>query len=128
MMCLSCHSTGGAADNKIPIIASHPEGKLITNVGRDTSGRADYFPLFDKTTGQLITVGNISCPSCHNAHKWSPETDLAGRGAKQEGSAENSFLRVQSSDLPCMDCHGPDGLFKYLYFHDPGKRTIKEEE
>jgi len=27
--------------------------------------------------------------------------------------------------LPCMDCHGPDGLFKYLYFHDPGKRASK---
>jgi hypothetical protein len=26
-----------------------------------------------------------------------------------------------------MDCHGPDSLFKYLYFHDPDKRTIKEE-
>ena len=128
MMCLSCHSTNGAAGKKIPLIASHPEGKLITNVGRNNSGRADYFPLFDKTTGQLITVGNISCPSCHNAHRWSPEIASAGSGVKQEGSAENSFLRVQSPDLPCMNCHGPDGLFKYLYFHDPAKRTIKEEE
>jgi predicted CXXCH cytochrome family protein len=128
MMCLSCHSTSGAAGNKVPQIASHPAGKLITNVGHDNSGRADYFPLFDEATGQPITVGNISCPSCHNAHQWSPEIASAGSGFKQEGSADNSFLRVQSPDLPCMNCHGPDGLFKYLYFHDPGKRTIREEE
>jgi predicted CXXCH cytochrome family protein len=127
MMCTSCHSKNGTAGNKIPSIASHPEGKLITNVGRNTKGRDNYFPLFDKTTGQPETVGNLSCPSCHNGHQWSPGVPSAGSGVKVEGSADNSFLRVQSRDLPCMDCHGPDGLFKYLYFHDPAKRTIKEE-
>ncbi len=127
MMCVSCHSKNNAADNKIPLIASHPEGKLITNVGRNTEGRDNYFPLFDKATGQLITVGNISCPSCHNAHQWSSGIPSEGNGFKIEGSADNSFLRVQSRNLPCMDCHGPDGLFKYLYFHDPAKRTIKED-
>ncbi len=127
MMCTSCHSKNGTADNKIPPVAFHPEGKLITNIGRNTKGRDNYFPLFDKATGQLETVGNISCPSCHNGHQWSAGIPSAGSGVKIEGSADNSFLRVQSRDLPCMDCHGPDGLFKYLYFHDPAKRTIKEE-
>jgi predicted CXXCH cytochrome family protein len=126
-MCISCHSKNGPANNKIPPIASHPAGKLITNVGRNTKGQDNYFPLFDKSTGQPVTVDNISCPSCHNAHQWSPGTPSEGSGVKTEGSADNSFLRVQSRNLPCMDCHGPDGLFKYLYFHDPDKRTIKEE-
>ncbi|MEJ2169232.1 MAG: cytochrome c3 family protein [Desulfobacterales bacterium] len=128
MMCISCHSKNGAAENKIPLIASHPQGKLITNVGRNTKGRTDYFPLFDPSTGQLVTVGNISCPSCHNAHQWSATNPSAGSGEQTEGTADNSFLRVQSRYLPCMDCHGPDGLFKYLYFHDPTKRTIRLEE
>jgi len=127
MMCISCHSKSGAAADKIPRIASHPAGKLITNIGRNTKGQANYFPLFDKTTGRLITVGNISCPSCHNAHQWSSKIPSEGSGVRAEGSADNSFLRVQSRNLPCMDCHGPDSLFKYLYFHDPDKRTIKEE-
>ena len=127
MMCISCHSRNGAAADKVPPIAFHPAGKLITNVGRNTKGRANYFPLFDKTTGQLITVGNLSCPSCHNAHQWSSGSPSEGTGVKTEGSADNSFLRVQSRNLPCMDCHGPDGLFKYLYFHDPAQRTVKEE-
>jgi len=125
MMCNSCHSEKGSASNKIPPIASHPEGKLITNVGRNMKGGINYFPLFDRITGKNVTVGNISCPSCHNAHQWNPEIRSEGSGVKIEGSADNSFLRVQSRDLPCMDCHGPDGLFKYLYFHDPGKRASK---
>jgi predicted CXXCH cytochrome family protein len=128
MMCLSCHSKSGAAENKIPRIASHPEGKLITNIGRNTKGQANYFPLFDKTTGQLVRVGNISCPSCHNAHQWSTINPSRGSGVKTGSSADSSFLRVQSRNLPCMDCHGPDGLFKYLYFHDPAKRRPKEEK
>ncbi|UCD77935.1 MAG: hypothetical protein JSW26_21370 [Desulfobacterales bacterium] len=128
MMCISCHSKNGSAGNKIPRIASHPQGKLITNVGRNTRGRANYFPLFDETTGQLVTVGNISCPSCHNAHQWSTINPSQGSGVKTGSSADNSFLRVQSRNFPCMDCHGPDGLFKYLYFHDPGKRRPKEEK
>jgi len=127
-MCTSCHSKNGAAKNKIPLIASHPQGKLITNVGRNTKGRADYFPLFDPGTGQPVTVDNISCPSCHNAHRWRAVNPSEGSGEPAEGTADSSFLRVQSRNLPCMDCHGPDGLFKYLYFHDPAKRTIGEGE
>jgi hypothetical protein len=127
MLCNYCHSKEGSASNKIPQIASHPAGKLITNVGRHTKGRRNYFPLFDKTTGQPARVGNISCPSCHNAHQWNPGIRSGGSGAKIEGSADNSFLRVQSRDLLCMDCHGPEALYKFLYFHDAGKRAIKKE-
>jgi len=127
MLCDSCHSKEGSAGNKIPQIAFHPAGKLITNVGKNTKDRPDYFPLFDVIAGKTVTAGNISCPSCHNAHQWNPGLRSEGDGVKVEGSVDNSFLRVRSRDLLCMDCHGPDGLYKYLYFHNPGKRTTKEE-
>ncbi len=126
MMCNSCHSKEGAAPDKIPPIASHPEGKLITNVGRNLKDGRVYFPLFDRITGKNVTVGNISCPSCHNAHQWGPRSRSSGSGVNAEGSADNSFLRLRSGDLPCRDCHGPDSLYKYLYFHDPGKRARKK--
>jgi predicted CXXCH cytochrome family protein len=127
MMCNSCHAKKGSAKNKIPLIASHPQGKLITNVGSNMKGTSNYFPLYDRITGNNVTVGNISCPSCHNAHQWIPGQRSGGEGVKVEGSADNSFLRVRSSDLLCRDCHGPDALYKYLYFHDPGKRADKNE-
>jgi predicted CXXCH cytochrome family protein len=127
MMCNSCHSKTGSASHKIPPIAFHPAGKLITNAGRNVQGTGSYFPLFDPTTGDDTTVGNISCPSCHNAHQWTPGPPSGGNGLKAEGSADNSFLRARSSDLPCRDCHGPEALYKYLYFHDPDKRAVKEE-
>jgi predicted CXXCH cytochrome family protein len=127
MMCNSCHSKEGSASNKIPQIASHPAGKLITNVGKNTKGRVNYFPLYDRITGKTITVGNISCPSCHNAHQWNPGLRSGGDGVKVEGSADSSFLRIRSRDLLCKDCHGPEALYKYLYFHDAGKRASKAE-
>jgi len=125
MMCYSCHSKQGSASNKIPKIASHPEDKLIINLGRNTLGKMNYFPLYDETTAKTVTVGNISCPSCHNTHQWNRELRLRGAGVEIEGSADNSFLRARSGDLLCKDCHGPEALLKYLFFHDPIKRTGK---
>jgi len=127
MLCNSCHSKAGSANDKIPPIASHPDGKLITNVGRNIKGMDNYFPLYDPQTGDNTTVGNISCASCHNAHQWNPGLPSGGKGVQAEGSADNSFLRDRSSDLLCRDCHGPEALYKYLYFHDPGKRANNEK-
>jgi predicted CXXCH cytochrome family protein len=127
MMCASCHSKQGSANNKVPRIASHPDDKLIINLGRDTKGQLNYFPLYDETTAKTVTVGNISCPSCHNTHQWNRQQRSRGAGVAIEGSAGNSFLRARSSDLLCKECHGPEALLKYLYFHDPIKRSGKKE-
>ena len=121
-MCASCHSKQGSANNKVPRIASHPDDKLIINLGRDTKGELNYFPLYDETTAKTVTVGNISCPSCHNTHQWNRE-QRSGGGEVVEGSADTSYLRARSSSLLCKECHGPEALLKYLYFHDPVKRS-----
>jgi hypothetical protein len=121
-MCTSCHSKQGAAKNKVPAIASHPENKLIINLNRNTPGERNYFPLYDDTTAQQVTVGNISCPSCHNAHQWRWAHAVEDQAVASEGSADSSFLRSRSKDMLCKDCHGPEALLKYLYFHDPAKR------
>ena len=123
-LCTGCHSKNGAAKNKIPKVASHPEGKLIVNVGRDQKGRPDYFPLFDKSTGKPVGAGNISCPSCHNAHQWDPKSLAKGNGSPLEGNAGNSFLRMRSDQFLCKDCHGIEALSRLYYFHVPGKRVF----
>ena len=126
-LCKSCHSKGNIAESKIPPIASHPEERLINNILRSNKDAIDYAPIFDKKTGEEVNVGNISCPSCHNAHQWSPLVKEKGQNKNLEGNATNSFLRNVSYNNICIDCHGLDALFRYKYFHDPEERVEKPQ-
>jgi predicted CXXCH cytochrome family protein len=122
-LCNSCHSKKGIAQDKIPLIATHPEEKLVNNVLRNDRESIDFSPIFDKKTGKEVNVGNISCPSCHNAHQWSPLVKERGNDKNMEGNATNSFLRNVSYNNICIDCHGLDAIFRYKYFHDPVERV-----
>jgi predicted CXXCH cytochrome family protein len=121
-MCKSCHKPGGLAEKKVPTVDSHPEGMLITNVGRNTKGKANYFPLFSNRNGKNITVGDIACASCHDVHWWDPKYSKIGSGMNEEGMANNSFLRMQTYTLMCIDCHGLDALFRFKYYHNKKQR------
>ncbi len=121
-MCKNCHKKRGSAQNKNPRIAFHPDEFAIHNSGRNIQSRQGYFPLFDKTSGDLINSGNISCPSCHNVHQWSSLSKEKGSGKNPEGDVSNSFLRNLSYQTICIDCHGPDAIYRYKYFHVPDKR------
>jgi len=119
-LCTSCHSKGKNAAKKIPPIATHPAKKLINNIMRASKDNKNYTLIFDEK-GKEVNVGNLSCPSCHNAHQWSPENRLAKDDPKRKLTGK--FLRTESYNMVCMDCHGLDALLKYEYFHDPNKRT-----
>lgn len=121
-MCKGCHSKRGPAKNKRPQIAFHPDDIAIHNSGRNTKGGTSYFPLFHNTSGELINPGNISCPSCHNVHQWSYLSREKGDGYNPEGDVSNSFLRNASNQTICIDCHGPDAIYRYQYYHVPEKR------
>lgn len=121
-LCNSCHSRGNIAESKIPPVASHPQEKLINNIMRCDRKSIDYAPIYDEKTGKETNVGNISCPTCHNAHVWSPLDSAQGDGENLEGNTTNSFLRNVSYNNICIDCHGLDALFRYKYFHDPEER------
>ncbi len=125
MMCNFCHSKEGPAKKKIPQISFHPREKIIDNQGKNIKGRLDYFPLFHGKTGEPTTKGNISCPSCHNAHQWDPQNRLKGEGINAEGDATNSFLRPQASRELCRDCHGADTALRIKYYHDADQRKFK---
>jgi predicted CXXCH cytochrome family protein len=122
-LCNSCHSKGNPAEKKIPLIATHPEKRLVNNIMRNNRNKLDYAPIYDKKTGKEVSVGNISCPSCHNAHQWSPLVKAKGSYQNLEGNATNSFLRNVSYNNICIDCHGLDALFRYKYYHDPLERV-----
>ncbi|UCH20798.1 MAG: hypothetical protein JSU83_20060 [Deltaproteobacteria bacterium] len=121
-MCRNCHSKSGSAADKKPQIYFHPDDFAIINPGRNIKNRPGYFPLFDAVSGTAATSGGISCPSCHNIHQWSPLSPEKGTGDNPEGDVSNSFLRNLSYKTICIDCHGPDALFRYQYFHFPEKR------
>ncbi|MDA3788881.1 MAG: cytochrome c3 family protein [Desulfobacula sp.] len=119
-VCNSCHRENGSAKNKLPQISSHPPGQHIKNIGRDIKGKSNFFPLFSPKTGEPVNTGNISCPSCHNLHQWSHEpgkANLKGNRLNIEGNALNSFLRPPAATQICKDCHGPDSLFRFKFFH-----------
>jgi predicted CXXCH cytochrome family protein len=121
-MCNSCHSETGSGNSKVPKVSTHPEKQLIANPGRNVKGKANYFPLFDAKTGAFITVGDISCASCHDVHHWDPKRKSKGSGNNPEGKATNSFLRMQTYNMICKDCHGLDALYRFKYYHDSKKR------
>jgi len=122
-LCTSCHSKGNSAEKGIPPIASHPRGKLINNIMRFNTEEGGYTPIFDDS-GKEINVGDISCPSCHNVHRWSTAFEERGGQKDAGGNATETFrfLRIMSYNTVCSDCHGPDSISRYLYFHDPDKR------
>jgi predicted CXXCH cytochrome family protein len=124
-MCMSCHSKNGPGKNKVPEALFHPKDKLVINVERDIKDQPDFFPIYHETTGKMLNVGDISCPSCHNAHQWGLKTLNAGKGQNMEGNATNSFLRVEALLVACRDCHGTDTLLKIKYFHNFDKRKKK---
>jgi len=128
MMCKSCHSRTGSAKNSVPAISFHPKDKLILNVGRDIKGKPDFFPIFDEISGKQIPVGNMSCPSCHDAHQWYSKRPSKGKGIDADGDATNSFLRSQAMQALCKDCHGFDTLLRIKFFHNPRKRINNEVE
>ncbi len=126
MMCNSCHCEDGAAKIKIPQISSHPKAGVV-NLGRHLKNSPNYFPLFHAETGELVNVGNISCPSCHNSHQWSPRSFKKGTGVNVEGNVTTSFLRSKDAIMLCNDCHGLDALFRFKFFHDVDER-IEEKD
>jgi predicted CXXCH cytochrome family protein len=124
-LCTSCHSKGNMAEKKVPPVAFHPTGKLITNVVQFSKEGRSYTPIFGPD-GEERNSGNLSCPSCHNAHQWGIPVENGATGNKAKGNFTKSFrfLRTMSYNSVCRECHGPEGFYRYLYFHDPEKRLI----
>ena len=118
--CRACHSAGKAASAKIPVKLNHPPHVTVaSNPGRQR-GEETFLPVFSPD-GKRGTSGVITCPSCHNVHRWSPSID-EGPGTNVEGDARSSFLRGLSDSNVCSDCHGLDALFRYKYFHGETSR------
>jgi predicted CXXCH cytochrome family protein len=100
-LCLECHQRKGLAGKKTIHDPSHP-----LNLAPAEKGLATTLPLFDKR-GKISENGVVSCPTCHNPHRWDPVSTINEDHFKLEGSSQNSFLRMENSPSAklCEDCH-----------------------
>jgi predicted CXXCH cytochrome family protein len=110
--CLSCHR-GNGASQRVPEAWGHPQKytTLVGNVRPD--GRA--MPLFDHEGRAQGAIGHVDCTSCHNPHVAHPATG---------GEHAPDFLRQETSEAICSDCHGDKALWKYRYYHSSDKRVL----
>jgi predicted CXXCH cytochrome family protein len=104
--CLECHDRNGPAAKKLIWDPSHP-----VNISPSEKGLTTTLPLFS-ARGDISKDGVVSCPTCHDPHRWDPLIDSGGNHYESEGNARNSFLRLSSSPFArlCEDCHPAQGL------------------
>ncbi len=128
MLCTSCHRKGGSEAKKVPPVMIHPQHDsnnldiVVTDLGRGIKNLQNYFRIYD-IDGRRSRNGIISCPSCHNAHRWTYLDDRVGIGKNIEGDATNSFLINKNVTTGvCIDCHSMDAVYRYKYYHVPRMR------
>jgi len=118
--CTGCHSAGGGA----PVIewAEHPSVPLQNLV---PPANPSFMPLVNEK-GEAGSQGRIVCITCHLPHGRSPAAVLPG-GAPEaidlpDLRAVMPMLRPYVAPTLCDQCHGFDGLRRFLYYHYPEKR------
>ncbi|MFC1603115.1 cytochrome c3 family protein [Pseudomonadota bacterium] len=125
-LCTGCHARRKAASRKAIGDPSHPmkrvadarptlrkeARKFYRKKRADTEEQKEenMLPLFMKD-GDRSMDGDVTCPTCHNVHRWDPEKMETGPGKKTEGTAGNSFLRKSNLNGPklCVTCHASKG-------------------
>ena len=108
--CRSCHDAA-------PQPAEHPaEVFAWSQKPRQTmrSNAAAAMPVHDEQ-GHSAIVGSITCATCHDVHRE--------RAKGRRDDLPGLHLRLPEIVEPlCADCHGPESLFLYKFFHSPASR------
>ena len=119
--CLGCHGAKGKAIRITPV--NHPDLALRNFNEPDEAG---FLPLVNEQ-GAIDPNGKIGCITCHMPHGRFPDLGLPEIDPEQisEGQlhAMRPMLRPYIAPNLCSRCHGFEGIFRYLYFHDPQKRA-----
>ncbi len=118
--CQGCHAVGGQAP--LPTIATHPEAEFFNPTAPDAPG---FLPLFNEA-GEVDPRGRISCRTCHLSHgRATPAPVPEGVQAisARELRARQWHLRTLGVGNVCATCHGTDALRRFMYFHDPTRRS-----
>lgn len=111
--CEACHRDGGPAHS--PGATTHPRVPMYdidSEAGRPT------LPLYQ---GDAVdAMGFIACRTCHLPHGKPPPPALS---PNEVPTAAGLQLRPFVAPNACTNCHGAEGLRRFLYFHDPARRS-----
>ena len=113
-LCTCCHSQGKSAAALVPEHLEHPDVALLNRTHPDEPG---YRPTFDQQ-GKPSSTGAISCLTCHEPH-----TATTSFGTSRQ---QAMFLRPAKNQELCVDCHGPETLWRFLYFHKDSRNPSPE--
>lgn len=119
--CLACHRSDGPAP--LREIFTHPKASLTSVIDEN---RAGYLPLFN-SAGHVDQQGQVTCRTCHLAHGWvppgeDPEAVIDSLTPEQQ-RARRFALRPFVAPNVCTTCHGEEARWRFLFFHDPQRRT-----
>lgn len=118
--CVACHHAGGPVAP--PTIATHPDVEMYNPQQPEDAG---FLPLFD-ATGEIDPKGHIACRTCHLTHGRTDPAPVPAGGrtlGARELRARVWHLRSLGGENVCTTCHGFDALRRFMYFHDPGRRS-----
>jgi predicted CXXCH cytochrome family protein len=105
--CLSCHNAANTIAG-IPEYADHPDVAMLNRIPPE---QPQYMPIFDEH-GRPSSSGAISCLTCHNPH-----TNACNPAATKGATGGLMFIRCQTNQRLCADCHGTEALWRFLYYH-----------
>jgi predicted CXXCH cytochrome family protein len=135
--CRGCHEEEGIDEATVPPrieahLVSYPGKGMVSRpfVRRQSSlfGSASSLTLYD-AEGEKKNRGYISCATCHDVHRWEPDTSRSGMGVPLDGDSQNSFLKERSTfsigGSLCKECHGEDTLELYRQYHFPEREPAE---
>jgi len=130
--CTGCHAAGSAIGP--PHVVHHPAVPMANTVPPDDPR---FMPLADDI-GRLGRAGRVTCQTCHLPHGRDdlpeavlaplPAVDTAASADARGGihralrAAVQPMIRPYVAPNLCSNCHGADGLRRYLYYHLPARR------
>jgi len=119
-LCTCCHRPEGCASGRVAKYVDHPDVALVN---RTSPGQSGYMPTFD-ALGQESQTGAISCLTCHEPHVR-PSPPGAGSESLHQ---RRMFLRPQAQQGLCVDCHGAETLWRFLYYHKEQRNPLPERD
>jgi predicted CXXCH cytochrome family protein len=120
--CTCCHSRGKCAARLIPKYSDHPDVALVN---RTHPGEPGYVPTFDGQ-GEPSRTGAISCLTCHEPHTVLPNSGEISAVRRPLRENHNTFLRPMTYQKLCVDCHGAETLWRFLYYHKENRNPYPE--
>jgi len=118
--CTGCHQQGACAEDRIPTHTDHPDVPILN---RTRPEGLDYMPTFNNH-GEPARNGAISCLTCHEPHM------AASTHQAKEGNSplKRMFLRPAAHQSLCVDCHGIETLWRFLYYHKANRNPRPERD